>query len=120
MIGVAEHVRVDRFEDHLTDDLSHAAVHLEQVVDSLPGILFPLERKPDVMASARLLELVEMPCMDALREHIAPHGSTLGTRQHVEHRGAVVIGARLRITARCAAAQGAYSEWRVMTVHDGH
>jgi predicted thioesterase len=76
-------------------------------------------RKPDVMASARLLELAELPCMDVLREHIAPHQCTLGTRQHVEHRGAVAIGARLTITARCAVAEGAYSEWRV-TVHDGH
>lgn len=76
-------------------------------------------RKPDVMASARLLELAELPCMEALREHIAPHQCTLGTRQHAEHRGVVVIGARLRITACCATAEGVYSEWRV-TVHDGH
>lgn len=76
-------------------------------------------RKPNVMASARLVELCELPCMELLREHIGPHECSLGARQHLDHHAPITIGARLTITARCRAVSGAFSEWAVQ-VYDDH
>lgn len=76
-------------------------------------------RKPDIMASARLVAICEWPCMDQLRERMEPHQWTLGTRQHLHHMAPVLIGARLTITARCLGSKGRYSTWQV-EVHDEH
>jgi predicted thioesterase len=76
-------------------------------------------RKPDIMASARLLELCEWPCMEALRGRMAPYECSLGSRQYLHHCGPILIGADLTITTRCTADRGPCSEWTV-EVHDGH
>jgi predicted thioesterase len=76
-------------------------------------------RKPEVMASARLVELCEMPCMEVLREHIRLHECTLGSRQDIKHRAPIAIGARLTITVRCTEVRGSFSEWDVR-VDDEH
>jgi predicted thioesterase len=70
-------------------------------------------RKPPVMASARLLEVCEWPCMDALRETMQPHQCSLGTRQFLHHCGPIPIGALLTVVVRCTFVDGAYSEWDV-------
>lgn len=76
-------------------------------------------RKPDVMASARLVAICEWPCMDQLRERMEPHQWTLGTRQHLHHMAPILIGAHLTITALCLRSEGHRSTWRV-GVHDEH
>lgn len=75
--------------------------------------------KPDIVASARLLELCEWPCIELLRSAMKPQQCSLGVRQYLDHRGPIVIGARLEITATCTAADRSRSRWQV-TVHDGH
>lgn len=88
-------------------------------VRRLAGRSVEFARKPDVVASARLLELCEWPCMDAVRDAIAPAECSLGARQHLDHQAPIAIGAELTITARCTVATHPYSEWEV-DVHDGH
>ncbi|UKD50903.1 hypothetical protein L3Q65_01000 (plasmid) [Amycolatopsis sp. FU40] len=70
-------------------------------------------RKPVVMASAKLLEVGEAICMEALRETLRPEQCSLGTRQLAAHRGAVRIGDTLAIAARRVGGEGPRSEWYV-------
>ncbi|MET9260436.1 hypothetical protein [Amycolatopsis sp. NPDC004079] len=70
-------------------------------------------RKPAVMASAKLLELGEGICMEALRESLRPEQCSLGTRQLAAHHGAVWIGDTLAITARRVGGEDPRSEWYV-------
>lgn len=88
-------------------------------VQQVDGLSAEFERKPDIVASARLLALCEWPCMDAVRDVIEPAECTLGARQRLDHEAPIVIGAELTITARCTVAAHPYSEWEV-AVHDGH
>lgn len=88
-------------------------------VQRLAGRSAEFARKPDIVASARLLELCEWPCMDAVREVIEPAECSLGARQRLDHHAPIAIGAELTITARCTVAAHPYSEWEV-DVHDGH
>lgn len=76
-------------------------------------------RKPDVMASARLVELCEQPCMEAIREHIAENLCSLGMSQYLDHRGPITTHAQLTLTARCTHATRRRSRWDV-AIHDGH
>uniref|UniRef100_UPI003F49854F thioesterase family protein n=1 Tax=Amycolatopsis sp. CA-096443 TaxID=3239919 RepID=UPI003F49854F len=69
--------------------------------------------KPPVMASAKLLELAEGICMEAMRADLSPGQCSLGTRQHAVHLGAVEIGATLVVTARRTGGDGRRSEWHV-------
>lgn len=88
-------------------------------VRRLAGRSVEFARKPDIVASARLLELCEWPCMDAVRDVIEPAECSLGARQRLDHQAPIAIGAELTITARCTVAAHPYSEWEV-AVHDGH
>ncbi|MFI6029426.1 thioesterase, FlK family [Amycolatopsis magusensis] len=76
-------------------------------------------RKPDIVASLRLLELCERLCVAALRESLEPHEHSLGAHHRLDHRAPIPIGAPLAITACCTVAAPPYSEWDVY-VHDGH
>ncbi len=97
----------------------HYDVTAEDSVRRLAGRSVEFARKPDVVASARLLELCEWPCMEAVRETIAPNECSLGAYQHLDHRAPIAIGAHLAITARCTVTRHPYSEWEVR-VHDGY
>ncbi|QWF85781.1 thioesterase family protein [Amycolatopsis sp. CA-230715] len=97
----------------------HYTVAAEDSVQRLAHRSAEFARNPDILASARLIELCEWPCMDAVRDIIAPDECTLGAWQRQDHRAPVLIGARLVITARCVVANHPYSEWEVR-VHDGH
>jgi predicted thioesterase len=88
-------------------------------VRCLAGRSIEFLRKPNIVASARLLELCEWPCMDVIGEVIADHECSLGVRQELDHRAPIAIGAHLTITARCTVARHPYSQWEVR-VHDGH
>jgi predicted thioesterase len=97
----------------------HYDVTGDDSVRRLAGRSIEFLRKPDVVASARLLELCEWPCMDVIGQVIADHECSLGARQELDHRAPIAIGAHLAITARCTVARHPYSEWEV-SVHDGH
>ncbi|UOZ06992.1 thioesterase family protein [Amycolatopsis sp. WQ 127309] len=88
--------------------------------DSVRALPFSEEfysRKPDVMASGRLVAMCEWPCMDLLRTRITPLECSLGVWQRMEHLAPIVIGAELVIEATCTLLRRRYSEWDV-TVHD--
>lgn len=96
----------------------HYDVTAEDSVRRLAGRSVEFARKPDVVASARLLELCEWPCMEAIRETITPRECSLGARQQLDHRAPIAIGAHLVITARCTLACHSYSEWEVRVNDD--
>lgn len=97
----------------------HYDVTGDDSVRCLAGRSIEFLRKPDVVASARVIELAEWPCMEAVRETISAHECSLGVRQRLDHRAPIAIGAHLAITACCTVARHPYSEWQV-SVHDGH
>jgi predicted thioesterase len=75
--------------------------------------------KPDVMGSAKILEVVEQIVMEELRPAMQPHERSLGTIQNVEHCGPILIGSMLSIAACCAELEGKRSMWTVHA-HDGY
>jgi predicted thioesterase len=76
------------------------------------------QRKPEVMASARILEVCEDVCMDALAPILQPGECSLGSLQ-AAHWGPIAIGALLTIRVQCTVFDGCRSLWEVV-VHDGH
>jgi predicted thioesterase len=109
--------RLSLAETGTTHAISYLTKPSDCVQESGPGREW--SDKPPVVASAAIIRLCEQVCMQALLA-VTPCGHcSLGNGQQFEHSGPVVIGAEIRLTARCVKAQGSYSRWQV-TVLDAH
>lgn len=75
-------------------------------------------RKPEVMATGRLVMLCEWPPMEALREFLDDALDSLGREVKISHLAPVVVGATLTVTARCVDVVRTRTRWEV-TAHDG-
>ncbi|MFD9959716.1 hotdog domain-containing protein [Amycolatopsis sp. NPDC058986] len=75
--------------------------------------------KPPVVASYVLIRLCEQYCMAVLLETMPRGYCSVGSGQHLNHRGPIAIGAEIETTVRCAEAAGLRSRWDV-TVRDAH
>lgn len=88
-------------------------------VRAVSGLGDQFRAKPDVMASCRMLALVEWPCMEMLARYISLEDCSLGREQRVDHRGPVLIGSTLTVAATCTSVLGPRTDWNV-TVHDDY
>ncbi|MFE0019836.1 thioesterase family protein [Amycolatopsis sp. NPDC059021] len=75
--------------------------------------------KPPVVASYVLIRLCEQYCMAVLLETMPRGYCSVGSGQHLKHRGPIAIGAEIETTVRCAEAAGLRSRWE-FTVRDPH
>ena len=99
----------------------HTMSYITQPTDCVQraGIGLEWSDKPPVVASTAVIRLCEQACMQALLP-VMPQGHySLGCGQQLDHTGPIVIGAEIRIAARCVRARAFYSRWQV-TVQDAH
>ncbi|WP_158886269.1 thioesterase, FlK family [Amycolatopsis anabasis] len=68
---------------------------------------------PDVLASAKLLALLERTCWVELTRSVDPGHRVVGRSQYVRHRAPIPIGAVLAVDARCSSVNDTRIDWSV-------
>jgi len=91
----------------------------ELVVDDADTAVTMASGDVPVLATPRLVALVEQACCDAVRDAIKPGETTVGTEIQLKHLLPVPVGGKVRAEATLEMIEGRRLTFRV-SVSDGH
>lgn len=75
-------------------------------VPAMEGILPGFGDMPEVFATAKMVALVELTCIEALRPYLAPGERTVGIGVNLSHAAATPAGMRVTARVRLVAVDG--------------
>jgi len=91
---------------HALDYEKTIVVTPELCVPAMAGVFPGFEGMPEVFATAKMIALIEVACVEALAPYLEPGERSVGTAVNVTHTAATGVGMRVTVRVKLSETNG--------------